>query len=198
MSLLRIGLVVARCHETLPWLGEVQRGLRAGAVNRPVSLELHVYEVCGSRDEDAWPRLSWNRERRTHLGGGRVHNAYCIAFLHYLRDLYAVLPEAVLFFRGDGAREGFDFYHQSQAFAERVRDGRTGGIFGSLASQSYVSMAASRSDCIELGLLHCTDAESERLRCMQRLLLLTHDDSAGGGSGVQNGRGPHAKEMACV
>ena len=169
MSPLRIGIVVIRCNEMLPWLRDVQRGLRIGAARRPVSLELHVYEACGSRDEDAWHRLSWNRERRTHLSGTRVQSSYCIAFLHYLRDLYAALPEAVLFFRGDGARGSFDFYRQSQIFAERLVHNRGAvGIFGSIAEQSYVSMAASMSDCNELRLVHCTGAAME-FSCLQRL-----------------------------
>ena len=103
----RIGLVVARCDEQLAWLAEVQRGLREGAVGsqsavgglHPPLLELHVYERCGSRDEDAWPRLLWHRERRVYLvERGEV----CYAYLHYLRDMYRLLPDAILFLHGRG------------------------------------------------------------------------------------------------
>lgn len=44
----RIGLVVAHCHESMAWLGDVQRGLRAGASPLVPKLELHIYEKCGS------------------------------------------------------------------------------------------------------------------------------------------------------
>jgi hypothetical protein len=58
----RIGIVVARCDESLPWLTDVQRGLLQGAAGsasrslspRPATaapktaplLELYVYELC--------------------------------------------------------------------------------------------------------------------------------------------------------
>ena len=63
----RVGIVVARCHEEMRWLREVQRGLRAGAGALELRLELHVYEKCGNRSEDAWTRLGWQHERRTYL-----------------------------------------------------------------------------------------------------------------------------------
>jgi len=49
----RIGLVVSHCHESLEWLGEVQRGLRDGHGEQALALELHVYEKCGDVSEDS-------------------------------------------------------------------------------------------------------------------------------------------------
>ena len=104
----RIGIVVAHCREQMTWLSEVQRALLAshndgGNTESAPRLELHVYEKCGSRDEDAWPRLGWWRERRTFLDN---RGEECYAYLHYMRDMYHVLPDAVIFFQGDGVLDG--------------------------------------------------------------------------------------------
>ena len=92
----RVGIVVAHCHEVMRWLREVQRGLRAGAGALELRLELHVYEKCGNRSEDAWTRLGWQHERRTYLAN---RGEECFAYLTYLTDLYALLPDVVLFFQ---------------------------------------------------------------------------------------------------
>ena len=49
----RVGLVVAHCHEQMHWLSDVEQGLRDGAGQVPLSLELYVYEKCGNTSEDA-------------------------------------------------------------------------------------------------------------------------------------------------
>lgn len=61
---------------------------------RGVALELYVYEKCGSKDEDAWPRLSWHREMRIHLPD---RGEACYAYLHFIHDMYLVLPDVTLF-----------------------------------------------------------------------------------------------------
>lgn len=49
----RVGVVVAHCHESLHWLHDVQRGLLEGARGAPLLMELHIFEKCGNRTEDA-------------------------------------------------------------------------------------------------------------------------------------------------
>ena len=118
----RIGIVVAHCKESMEWLGEVQRGLRDGySGTSPLRLELHIYEKCDDKTEDAWPRLGWQHERRTYLAN---KGEECYAYLSYLRDLYHVLPDAVIFFQGDGVLDGKNFYSKSRSFSRTLLSGR--------------------------------------------------------------------------
>jgi hypothetical protein len=154
----RIGIVVARCDESLPWLTDVQRGLLQGAAGsasrslspRPATaapktaplLELYVYELCASADlpyldEDAWPRMGWHRERRIQL---RDRGDACYAYLHFLRDMYAWMPDAVLFMHGDATsatRHSLPFSPQLSAAPSRVPSlGRQTRSFGRLLFHS--------------------------------------------------------------
>lgn len=126
----RIGLVVAHCREAMNWLGEVQRALRAGyGVDSPLRLELHVYEKCDDKSEDAWPRLGWQHERRTYL---QNLGEECYAYLHYLRDLYEVLPDMVIFLQGDGGDGARGVYRKARSFGQMLRATRYDSAAGAI------------------------------------------------------------------
>jgi hypothetical protein len=57
---------------------------RGSAAARRLRLELHVYEKCGDKSEDSWPRLGWQHERRSYLDN---KGEECYAYLTYLRDM---------------------------------------------------------------------------------------------------------------
>ena len=119
----RIALVVAHCREPMPWLRDVQRGLRAGArttradTGGALHLELYVYEKCGDVSEDAWPRLGWQHERRVYLEN---KGEECLAYLTYLVDLYDALPDAVLFFQSDGVLHGSGIESKVRIFTDAL------------------------------------------------------------------------------
>ena len=76
---------------------------------------------------DSWPRLGWQHERRIYLAN---KGEECYAFLSYLRDMYDYLPDAVLFFQGDGVLGGAGFEAKRARSRRRCMRWRRGHSHG--------------------------------------------------------------------
>lgn len=150
----RVGLVVARCHEEMEWLRDVQLGLREGAPAFELSLELYVYEKCGNRTEDGWPRVGWQHERRTPLPN---KGEECLAYLTFLTELYSLLPDVAVFLQGDGVLDGLNFRAKFRAFSAAVfaRGGKRRQYWRSVNDHQYISVGPSREACTSSGLHNC-------------------------------------------
>lgn len=169
----RVGIVVAHCHEEMDWLLDVQRGLREGAAPFELRLELHIYEKCNNRSEDAWTRLGWEHERRTYLAN---KGEECYAYLTYLNDLYLLLPDVLLFFQGDGVLGGRDFRAKALSFSRMVFNGGKyviGDIWRSVNDHQYISIARNASECKRSSLFNCvtlrTKHSSRQFECLAQL-----------------------------
>ena len=90
-----------------------------------VALLLHPADVT-TRTRLISPYAGWQHERRTYL---RNEGEECLAYLTYLRDMYHVLPDAVLFFQGDGVVS---------------------------APQAHLHCTTARSRCTSCSALYCT------------------------------------------
>ena len=142
-----VELVVAHCHEPMPWLEDVQRGLADGYEGRPdrrpLSLSLHVYEKCRNSSMP-WVRTGWAREKRTLLEN---KGEECFAFLTHVVERYEKLSDYVVFFQGDGVREGREFHATFRAWgAAVVREGAT-DVWRSVNDHQYISFASSLASC---------------------------------------------------
>ena len=160
------------------WLGAVQRGLRDGALDgsgggaeaaRRLRLELFVYEKCADAAEDSWPRLGWQHERRIYLAN---KGEECYAFLSYLRDMYDYLPDAVLFFQGDGVLGGAGFEAKARAFSAEMHALAPRPFtqaWRSVNDHQYVGIGASIEECHRLLSVpqQCANVPQRLFDCIQ-------------------------------